>query len=280
MRATHGLGRSARASGWFAFSVSAAFAPSINDSTSYSMKTLIVDDERLARNELKRLLAPHDDVDVVGEAANVDEAEAAIAQLDPDLIFLDVQMPGGSGFDLLERLDAVPFVVFSTAYDEYALQAFEVSALDYLVKPIEPDRLTGALDRVRARAQETNPQGAVADAETAAPLTADDQVFVKDGKRCYFVQLGDVRFFESEGNYTRIVFDAGKPLVHRSLSYLEERLDPDLFFRVSRQHIINLRWVDTLEPWFNDKMVAKMKDGREIEMSRRRSRQFREQMKL
>jgi two-component system LytT family response regulator len=244
------------------------------------METLIVDDERLARNELKRLLAPHEAIEVVGEAANADEAEAAIRDLDPDLLFLDVQMPGGSGFDLLERLDAVPFVVFSTAYDEYALQAFEVSALDYLVKPIEPERLAEAITRVQERAQTADPQGAVPDEEPAPTLTGDDQVFVKDGKRYYFVRLGNVRVFESEGNYTRIIFDKGKPLVHRSLTYLESRLDPDLFFRVSRQHIINLRWVDTLEPWFNDKMVAKMKDGREIEMSRRRSKEFRERLKL
>lgn len=244
------------------------------------MKTLIVDDERLARNELKRLLAPHDAIEVVGEAANADEAEAAILDLDPDLIFLDVQMPGGSGFDLLERLDAVPFVVFSTAYDEYALQAFEVSALDYLVKPIEPERLAEALARVQERARQITPQSAVTDAEPIPTLGGDDQVFVKDGKRCYFVQLGTVRYFESEGNYTRIVFEGGKPLVHRTLSYLEDRLDPDQFFRVSRQHIINLRWVDDVESWFGGKMVAKLKDGAKIEMSRRRSKQFRERMKL
>jgi two-component system LytT family response regulator len=244
------------------------------------MNTLIVDDERLARNELKRLLAAHDAIEVVGEAANADEAEAAIQALDPDLIFLDVQMPGDSGFDLLERLDAVPLVIFSTAYDEYALQAFEVSALDYLVKPIEPERLADAIARVQARARRINPQGVVADEETPPTLSGDDQVFVKDGKRCYFVRLGTVRYFESEGNYARVVFDGGQPLVHRSLSYLEERLDPSQFFRASRQHIINLRWVEDLEPWFGGKMVAKLKDGTKIEMSRRRSKQFRERMKL
>lgn len=244
------------------------------------MNTLIIDDERLARNELKRLLADYDALDVVGEAANADEAEAAIRRLKPDLLFLDVQMPGGSGFDLLERLDAVPFVVFATAYDEYALRAFDVSALDYLVKPIDPERLDEAVDRVLDRAGGATPQSAAPEEEPAPTLTAEDQVFVKDGERYFFVRLADVRLFESEGNYTRIVFDKGHPLVHRSLNYLEERLDPDLFFRVSRQHIINLRWVADLEPWFNGKMKAKLKSGREIEMSRRRSRQFRERLQL
>ncbi|WP_022836900.1 LytR/AlgR family response regulator transcription factor [Salisaeta longa] len=245
-----------------------------------TLRTLIVDDERLARSEMRRLLAAHEDLEIVGEATNADEAEAAVNDLQPDLLFLDVQMPGGSGFDLLERLDAVPFVVFSTAYDAYALEAFEVSALDYLVKPIEPERLAEAVQRVREQAKATQPQGAVAEAEPVPTLSTDDQVFVKDGKRYYFVQLADVRYFASEGNYTRIVSSKGKPLVHRSLRYLEERLDPNCFFRASRQHIINLHWVEDVVPWFGDKILAKLKDGSEIELSRRRSKQFREHLKL
>jgi two-component system LytT family response regulator len=244
------------------------------------LRTLIVDDERLARNELRRLLAEHDAIEVVGEAANADEAEAAIADLKPDLLFLDVQMPGASGFDLLERLDAVPFVVFATAYDEYALRAFDVSALDYLVKPIEPERLADAVERVMERAEQVDPQGAVPDEEPVPTLTGDDQVFVKDGDRYWFVRLKDVRLFESEGNYTRLYFQQSRPLIYRSLSYLEERLDPSQFFRASRQHIINLEWVEDLEPWFSGKIIAKLKNGQEVEMSRRRSKEFRERMKL
>jgi two-component system LytT family response regulator len=242
------------------------------------MKTLIVDDERLARTELRRLLAAHDDVEIVGEAANADEAEDAIERLKPDLLFLDVQMPGGSGFDLLARLDAVPHVVFATAYDEYALDAFDVSALDYLVKPIEPERLEEALARVRDR--HAVPQGAVRAEEPAPTLTTDDQVFVKDGDRYWFVRLSTVRLFESEGNYTRIYFDGGKPLVYRSLAYLEDRLDPASFFRASRQHILNLHYVRDLEPWFNGGMLAKLDGGHEVKLSRRRARDFRERLSL
>jgi two-component system LytT family response regulator len=249
-------------------------------STTSPLQTLIVDDERLARRELRRLLASHDPVEVVGEAANADEAEAAIQEHDPDLILLDVQMPGDDGFDLLERLDAVPHVVFVTAYDEYAIKAFEVNALDYLVKPVEPERLEAALETVQARAAEAAPQAVAAEREPASTLTAEDQVFVKDGERCWFVQLADVRLFEAAGNYTRLYFDGEEPLIHRSLSYLEDRLDPDQFFRASRQHILNLAWVDDVTPWSKDRLKAMLKDGTEVELSRRRSRAFRKELSL
>jgi len=246
-----------------------------------SLRTLIVDDERLARRELRRLLEPHNDVTVVAEAANADEAEAALKEHDPDLLLLDVQMPGDSGFDLLERLDAVPHVVFVTAYDEYAIRAFEVNALDYLVKPVEPERLERAIETVQQRAAETTPHAVVSEGdESPQTLTADDQVFVKDGERCWFVQLADVRLFEAAGNYTRLYFDGEEPLIHRSLSYLENRLDPDRFFRASRQHILNLRWVDDVTPWSKGKLKATLEDGTEVELSRRRSRAFREQLSL
>lgn len=249
--------------------------------SSSSLRTLIVDDERLARTELQRLLEPLEDVEVVGEAANADEAEAEIQKLNPDLLLLDVQMPGDSGFDLLERLDAVPHVVFVTAYDEYAIRAFEVNALDYLVKPVEPERLKTAIETVQERATDAMPQAVSAEEETSTTtLTAEDQVFVKDGKRCWFVQLADVRLFEAAGNYTRLYFDTEDPLIHRSLSYLEERLDPDQFFRASRQHILNLSWVDDVTPWSKDKLLVTLIDGTEVELSRRRSRAFREELSL
>ena len=249
-------------------------------SSTASLDTLIVDDERLARRELRRLLEPHEGVTVVGEAANADEAEGAVREHDPDLLFLDVQMPGDSGFDLLERLDAVPDVVFVTAYDEYAIKAFEVNALDYLVKPVEPERLAEAIETVRSRAGNGDPQAVAAEATPPPTLTAEDQVFVKDGKQCWFVQLADVRLFEAAGNYTRLYFDEEEPLIHRSLSYLQDRLDPDRFFRASRQHILNLAWVDDVTPWSKGKLKATLEDGTEVELSRRRSKQFREQLSL
>jgi len=245
-----------------------------------SLRTLIVDDERLARRELRRLVEPHEAVTVVDTAANADAAEAAVREHDPDLLLLDVQMPGDSGFDLLERLDAVPHVVFVTAYDEYAIRAFDVNALDYLVKPVEPDRLAEAIETVQERAAEATPQAVASGEPSRTPLTAEDQVFVKDGDCCWFVQLADVRLFEAAGNYTRLYFGDETPLIHRSLSYLEDRLDPDRFFRASRQHILNLRWVDDVTPWSKGKLKATLEDETEVELSRRRSRAFREQLSL
>ena len=244
------------------------------------LRTLIVDDERLARRELRRLLEPHEAVTVAGEAANADAAEAAVHEKNPDLLLLDVQMPGDSGFDLLTRLDAVPHVVFVTAYDEYAIRAFKVNALDYLVKPVEPERLSEAIGTVRDRADNAVPQAVAAEEEPTSTLTAEDQVFVKDGERCWFVQLADVRLFEAAGNYTRLYFDGETPLIHRSLSYLEDRLDPERFFRASRQHILNLTWVDDVTRWSKGKLKATLEDGTEVELSRRRSKQFRQQLSL
>lgn len=246
------------------------------------MRALIIDDERLARQELRRLLAAHPEVEVVGEAAHAEAARAALAAHAPDLLLLDVQMPGETGFDLLATLDAVPHVIFTTAYDAYALRAFEVSALDYLVKPIEPARLARALAKVaRLLAAEAEEDAATHEGLPAeARLTADDRVFVKDGERYFFVRLGEVRLFTSEGNYTRLHFGRERPLVYHSLNYLKARLDPETFFRASRQHIINVRWIEALDPWFSGGMHVRLEGGLEVEMSRRRAQTFRTRRSL
>jgi len=205
------------------------------------MKALIVDDERLARVELKRLLQPFKEINVVGEAVNVEDALEKITQLNPDLVFLDIQMPGKSGFDLLEELDSVPTIIFTTAYDEYALKAFEYNALDYLLKPIEPKRLEDTVKKlIEKNKKEILPQ------LNSSILSEKDQVFVKDGERCWFVKLETVRLFESEGNYVRIYFEDNKPLILRTLNYLDERLDSKSFFRANRKHIINLKWIENI----------------------------------
>ena len=243
------------------------------------MKALLIDDERLARNELRRLLAKHADVVVVGEAANSDDARARIAELDPDLLFLDIQMPGDDGFALLESLDPpLPQVIFATAYDEFALKAFEFNALDYLVKPVDPARLAAALEKLRHRA---NPQpGAPLSAERAARLEPDDKVFVREGERCWFVEVKSIRLMESEGNYTRVHFGDAQPQLFRSLNAMEERLDPRAFFRANRRQIINLAWIDRIEPWFSGGLLVHLKGGLKVELSRRQAQAFREQMSL
>ncbi len=235
------------------------------------MNALIVDDERLARSELRRLLAPHADVSVVGEASNADEAEARLRAADVDVLFLDVQMPGASGFDLLERLDAMPLIIFTTAYDEYAVRAFEVNAFDYLLKPIRPDRLAAAIEKARA-AWNASRAGAAA----VHKRTWSDRVFLRDGDRCWIVALADIELFEADGNYPRAFFKTERPMVRTPLQTLEARLDPTVFFRASRRHIINLRHVEAID----DSYTVRLRSGRTVSISRRQSRRLRETLSL
>ena len=239
------------------------------------MKALIIDDERLARTELKRLLTPFKDVKVVGEAVNADDAFNKIQELKPDLLFLDIQMPGKSGFEMLEELDSVPTVIFVTAYDEYALKAFEFNALDYLLKPIEPKRLEETVNKLIEKKRKK-----AAIEEDKNILTGNDQVFVKDGEKCWFVKLASVRLFESEGNYVRIYFDDNKPLILRTLNYLDERLESKTFFRANRKHIVNLKWINSIEPWLNGGLLVKLKDGQKVEVSRRQAIKFKDMLSL
>jgi two-component system LytT family response regulator len=233
------------------------------------MKALIVDDEPLARRELRRLLADVPVVEVIGEAGHIDEAQAAIESLAPDLVFLDIQMPGGTGFDLLTRLDRIPRVVFTTAYDQFAVKAFEVNALDYLLKPIEPERLAMAIGRIQGQAgMPARPASSVRD----APL---DQLFIKDGPRCWFVPLREVSLLSAEGNYVRLHWGKERPLLGRSLAALEARLDPARFFRANRAQVINLDFIRNVEPGDGGRLYVQLADGPEIEVSRRQAREFR-----
>jgi two-component system LytT family response regulator len=243
------------------------------------MKALLVDDERLARNELRRLLAAHADIEIVGEAVDVPDALAKAGVLKPELIFLDVQMPGADGFSLLEQLEPpLPQVIFTTAYDEFAVKAFDFNALDYLLKPVDPARLAAALERLRDR--EGAPSDSPPSAGRIARLAPEDKVFVREGERCWFVELKTIRLMESEGNYTRVHFGDAQPQLFRSLNAMEERLDPRCFFRANRRQIINLAWIDRIEPWFSGSLLVHLKGGLKVELSRRQAQAFREQMSL
>ena len=244
------------------------------------MRALVIDDERLARKELINLLNQLETVEVVGEAVNVEDAKEKIDQLQPDVIFLDIQMPEKTGFDLLEELDQVPHVIFTTAYDEYALKAFQVNALDYLLKPIDPKRLEEAVLKLQGRMEGIAKREEAEGLSNQKKLTLEDQVFVKDGDRCWFVRLSNVRLFESDGNYIKVYFENFKPMIHKSLNALDERLDEKSFFRASRKHIINLGWVEGIEPWFNGGLVVTLKGGDRIEVSRRQAARFKEMMSL
>jgi len=239
-------------------------------------RAIIIDDERLARNELKKLLQDFPQIEVVDEAANATEGIEKIDLLNPDLIFLDIQMPGKTGFDMLQDLDKAPHVIFTTAYDEYALKAFEVNALDYLMKPIEPGRLADALHKL----QQAEEKEAAQQNGSRGLLTEADQVFVKDGERCWFVKLSEVRLFESVGNYAKVFFGTNKPLILKSLNALEERLDEKTFFRANRKHIVNMRMIDKIEPYFNGGLLLELQGGEKIEVSRRQAVKFKEMMSL
>ncbi len=241
-------------------------------------KVLLIDDERLARNELKKLLQDFPEIEVIGEAANADEGIEKIESLNPNLIFLDIQMPGKTGFDMLAQLDSAPDVIFTTAYDEYALKAFEVNALDYLMKPIEPNRLADAIQKLQLA--EEKEIAASLGGINRGTLTEADQVFVKDGERCWFVKLGEVRLFESVGNYAKVFFGNNKPLILKSLNALEERLDEKVFFRANRKHIVNLRMIEKIEPYFNGGLLLDLHAGEKVEVSRRQAVKFKEMMSL
>jgi two-component system LytT family response regulator len=243
------------------------------------IKAIIIDDERLARNELKKLLSDFPEIEVVAEAANANEGIEKIDNYAPELIFLDIQMPGKTGFDMLAEMDRTPNVIFTTAYDEYALKAFEVNALDYLLKPIEPKRLADAIQKLQAH-EDKDDVSAVPVNFNRSVLQENDQVFVKDGERCWFVKLMDIRLFESVGNYAKVYFGANKPLILKSLNSLEERLDEKIFFRANRKHIVNLRLIEKVEPYFNGGLLLELKGGEKIEVSRRQTVKFKEMMSL
>jgi two-component system LytT family response regulator len=237
---------------------------------------IIIDDERLARNELKKLLEQHTEIQIIDEASGVDEGVEKIELARPDLIFLDIQMPGKTGFDLLGELEKAPKVIFTTAFDEFALKAFEVNALDYLLKPIDPNRLSDAIQKLQTEI--ALEQASILGGSTRGPLTEADQVFVKDGEKCWFVKLAEIRLFESVGNYAKVYFSTHKPLILKSLNALEDRLDEHVFFRANRKHIINLHWIEKIEPYFNGGLLVELKGGEKIEISRRQTVKFKEMM--
>ena len=240
------------------------------------MKALLIDDERLARQELKNLLAPFSEIQIVGEANNAETAIESIKQLKPDVIFLDIQMPGKNGFELLEEISGVPEIIFVTAYDEYAIRAFEINALDYLLKPVQASRLAETVKKIFNKEHFDKLDGR----EQTHVLNDDDQVFVKDGEKCWFVKLTDIRLFESEGNYVRVYFDKNRPLILRSLNNLDERLNNRTFFRASRKHSINLKWVESIENWFNGGLMVKLRNGEQVEISRRQAAKLKDLMSL
>ncbi|MFN4083657.1 MAG: LytR/AlgR family response regulator transcription factor [Bacteroidia bacterium] len=238
------------------------------------IQAIIIDDERLAREGLKTMLKTFNEITIVAEAANADEAIELIDKYKPQLIFLDIQMPEKNGFELLEDLIETPVVIFTTAYNDFAIKAFEVNALDYLLKPINEQRLKEAIEKAKRQIAEHDAL------KNQSQLQANERVFIKDGERCWFVKLEDIRMIESAGNYAKIYFDKYQPLIHRTLNSLDERLSKKMFFRANRQQIINLDYIDKIEPFYNNGFIIYMKDGTKVEVSRRQAVKFKEMMSL
>ena len=245
-----------------------------------TIKTLIIDDERLAREELKSLLLPHDEIEIIGEAKNGEEGIKLIHELKPDLIFLDISMPGMTGFEMLKQLDEIPKVIFVTAYDEFALKAFEVNALDYVLKPVEPVRLQEAIQKLNQKEDDFSSKLDGQISRKDRQLNLKDRVFIKDGEKTWFIELSKIRMLESDGNYVKVYFDTSRPLILRSLNSFEERLDPEFFFRANRKFIINLSWISSIENWFNGGLMVELKEGEKVEISRRQAIRFKELMSL
>lgn len=232
-----------------------------------TFKTVIIDDERLAREEVKRALKKHPEFEVIGEASHVDEAKIIIENLKPDIIFLDIHMPEKSGFDLLEELTTVPEVVFTTAYDQYAVKAFELNALDYLVKPLRDERFSKTMEKVKAEL-------AKKEGIKTEVLPMHRKIFIKDGEKCHFIPLSEVHFIESIENYARLYFGDQKAMIKRSLNLLEEKLDSTVFFRVNRSQIINTQYIKEIHPHFNNKLQITLTTGEALEVSSRQSVKF------
>jgi two-component system LytT family response regulator len=245
-----------------------------------TFRTIIIDDERLAREELKSLLKDYHEIEIIDEAKNGEEGIQKIKELKPDLIFLDINMPGLNGFEMIKHLDEIPRVIFVTAYDEYALKAFEVSALDYILKPVDPIRLKEGIQKLSSVEDDFVSSQQLLITRKDRVLNTSDRVFIKDGEKCWFIELSKVRMLESDGNYVKVYFDNFRPLILRSLNSFEERLDPEFFFRANRKYIINLKWVSSIENWFNGGLQVELREGEKVEISRRQAIRFKEMMSL
>ena len=245
-----------------------------------TFRTIIIDDERLAREELKSLLKDYHEIEIIDEAKNGEEGIQKIKEHKPDLLFLDINMPGLNGFEMIKHLEEIPRVIFVTAYDEYALKAFEVSALDYILKPVDPERLKEGIQKLTSSEDDFVSSQQPMITRKDRVLNTSDRVFIKDGEKCWFIELSKVRMLESDGNYVKVYFDNFRPLILRSLNSFEERLDSEFFFRANRKYIINLKWVSSIENWFNGGLQVELREGEKVEISRRQAIRFKEMMSL
>jgi len=241
------------------------------------IQTVIVEDSRLARNELKELMKKHDFLELIGEAENVDEGIELIERVRPDLLLLDINMPEKDGFELLELLDFIPITVFTTAFDQYAIKSFEYNALDYLLKPINEDRFDKAIEKVK---EKLNNSKFSKQLKGQKIYDNNSQIFIRDGEKCWMVKIEDIILLEIVGNYTRVFFKEDNALVYKSLIQVEQRLPETIFFRANRQQIMNLKHIKEVVPWFNGKLKITMTNTLSVEISRRQSYVFKDLLSI
>jgi len=237
------------------------------------MKTLVVEDSRIAREGLVRMLGAFPELDVIGQADHPETALELIARTRPDIIFLDINMPGASGFDLLEKLDYSPRIIFTTAYSEYAIKSFDYNTIDYLLKPISPARLAQAIEKL-GNSTEPTP------AENKPALEMNNKIFIKDNDKCHLVSLESIRYIESCKNYVRVFFGEESAFIKKSLNQVEERLPKRFFFRANRQFIVNLQAIMAIEEAIHDGYEITMDNGFTIDISRRQAADLKEMLCL
>ncbi len=226
------------------------------------IKAIIVEDSELARIELVNLLSTNKAISIEGTAENGADAIKLINETNPDLIFLDIHLPDMDGFELLNEINAIPQVIFTTAYDEYAIKSFEYNAVDYLLKPIKSNRLIQAIEKVQLEVAEK-------------PIfSIQNSIFIKDSDKYSIAQLKDVELFHTEGNYTKVFYKDQSPLLHKALNQIERRLDSNFFFRINRQEIVNIQHIVTVDKWFKGKLKLTLTSGKSVEVSDRQSVKF------
>jgi two-component system, LytTR family, response regulator len=237
------------------------------------INAIIVEDSRLARVELVTQLKKIKEINLLGEAENISQALTLFNATKPELVFLDIDLPDGSGFDFLTQLETAPKVIFTTAYEEYALQAFESNTIDYVLKPVTFERLQMACDKLK---QIVANEASVSN----TAMSLESQFFVKDGDKCWLIKLSQVTRFESLGNYTRVYFEQHTPLVHRTLAQIENRLPQDKFFRVNRQNIVQLDSIQHVEMCSSGRLELTLQSGEKTEVSRRQTSVFKSLLSL
>ena len=236
-----------------------------------NLRAVIVDDEELARQLLREYLWEAGGVEVVAECGDGFAAVKAISELKPDLVFLDVQMPKLDGFEVLELIDAPPAVIFVTAYDQYALRAFEANAVDYLLKPFRVDRFKKALERVRARFDDPKPPpAAIADLAAAArpPGQTLERIVVRDGSKVHIIPIAKLDYVEAQDDYAALHSEKRSYLKQQTIASLEAQLDPQKFVRIHRSYLVNLERIARIEPYTRDSRVAVLRDGAQLPVSR------------